>query len=859
MVSSLANQATAVFVRYLPEDIDALSLADQTELKQLESYSFPPDLAAKIFEDIIKQGKDFRLLPYFPNHYLSHIPPIRSLLRGKPEKIVEIANSMLQALPSLKSLDLSGTEMSRLHELRRTEQNQIEELDLQNCLNVPEGEIALIRERFPRLKRLDLSRTKMTRLKAKKAASSFSSATSSLLFKSLNFLHQGAEDLLGYFLSFSIPYPKEEPSEEPPSIEEFTFPIEELILKECNSLSAQELGSINTIFPNLRKLNLADTQIDCLEGLNLPKLEELSLANCRNLPKEEFRKLAKTYPNLKKLNLEWTRIDSLEGLALPELEELNLYRCRDLPKEEFSKLAKMCPNLKKLGLANTKIDSLEGIDLPKLEELNLANCRKVFSELAKRCPNLKRLNLERTQIACLGSLNLPKLEELNLANCHNLPGWEFSKLSKTCPNLKKLNLEWTWIDRLEGLDLPQLEELNLTDCQDLPKEEFSKLARTCPNLKKLNLEQTQIDSVERLHLPQLEELKLNSREKMNGIECNIDLLAQRSPNLSKLDLYQTSLLIEDFYLPKLEELNLVKCTTAINEKFFESLKQKSPNLKKLNLIFNDFSKKDPKIFFSLPNLEELRLEGGHLEITENFFYSLKKNCPTLKRLNLRCNKIESIEGLDFPQLEELDLQNCEFFEGKLPLHQKCPNLRKLSLCDSNIKSLEGLDSPILEELRLSYCKQLPVQEFLQIAKKFSNLKKIDLGGTNIDSLEGLTLSQLRELTIRACEQLSENEILTLAKRCPNLRKIDLSYTQISHVDELNLPNLEELEWFQLFPVSFNGKAFPQLKILRMGGVHAFYGLPFLNLEILEFRNFLSPNQVAKIKKRLPRLKEFLPH
>lgn len=104
--------------------------------------------------------------------------------------------------------------------------------------------------------------------------------------------------------------------------------ITHLKLTSCGDTLPETLRS----FSNLQKLDLSNTEIANLEGIDtLKKLEELNLNNCKELGNDDLQILIQL-PRLRALSLENTHITELPKLAA--LEKLSLKKCKNMTSLE---------------------------------------------------------------------------------------------------------------------------------------------------------------------------------------------------------------------------------------------------------------------------------------------------------------------------------------------------------------------------------------------------------------------------------------------------------------------------------------------------------------------------------------------
>ena len=255
-----------------------------------------------------------------------------------------------------------------------------------------------------------------------------------------------------------------------------------------------------------RWLNLSDTKLTSLEGVQLPG-------------------------NLQRLNLSHTKLSSLEGVQLPgNLRELDL---NGTPLTNLEGV-QLPWNLQKLYLSSTRLTSLEGVQLPgNLKELYLIYTPLTSLEGIQLPGNLRRLDLSGTQLTSLEGVQLPG-------------------------NLQKLYLGGTPLTSLEGVQLPgNLQQLNLNNTQ-LTSLEGVQLPG---NLQALSLFSTPLTSLEGVQLPgSLQWLDLSGTQltSLEGV--------QLPRNLQELSLFNTNLTILPESIRKLKALKTLDlCDLKLKE------------------------------------------------------------------------------------------------------------------------------------------------------------------------------------------------------------------------------------------------------------------------------------------------------
>ncbi|GAB4832297.1 hypothetical protein Ancab_006308 [Ancistrocladus abbreviatus] len=229
----------------------------------------------------------------------------------------------------------------------------------------------------------------------------------------------------------------------------------------------------------------------------------------------------------------------------------------------------------------------------------------------------------------------------------------------------------------------------------------------------------------------------------------------------------------------------------------------------------------------LPSLKYLEIKGMiNMQIIGAEFYgnsSFSNPFPSLEKLTLEGMKelkqwmpLE-VEGVLFPCLQELSLQDCPKLTGCLPAH--LPSLRKLwiSRCQRLIVSLPLL--PSILELVLEKCVKVALRDVVQLTS-LTTLTVRSLPMLRGMPTELTKLSFLKELTIGECPVLQSLSGMGLP---PMLEKffifgyrppLKLPYLTLSVERMQNFTALQRLEITVNALVSFPLGAFPRLRILQ---------------------------------------------
>ncbi|KAI3827277.1 hypothetical protein L1987_01350 [Smallanthus sonchifolius] len=221
-----------------------------------------------------------------------------------------------------------------------------------------------------------------------------------------------------------------------------------------------------------------------------------------------------------------------------------------------------------------------------------------------------------------------------------------------------------------------------------------------------------------------------------------------------------------------------------------------------------------------PNLEELDL--GECKYFEEL--QLPVECSKLKYLNLTDSMVSSLNLGMFPQLEKLKLLGCngmfpqleklkllgcnDFVELQLPV--KCPNLKFLNLSGSKLRTFNIGMTPNLEKLDLSECDDFVE---LHLPVECPKLKFLNLSDSRVSNLNLRMTPHLMTLKLESCDDLVELHLPS------NLRFLYLLFSKLRTLDLRMTPNLENLDLSlcnDLVELHLPVKC-PQLKFINLSG------------------------------------------
>ncbi|XP_030926682.1 disease resistance-like protein DSC1 isoform X2 [Quercus lobata] len=327
------------------------------------------------------------------------------------------------------------------------------------------------------------------------------------------------------------------------------------------------------------------------------------------------------------------------------------------------------------------------------------------------------------------------------------------------------------------------------------------------------------------------------------------------------------------------------------------------NLKSINLERCISIRKLPDL--CTPNLERLNINGCEnlIEVYEAIgsldklkSWSLKKckklqilpSCFRLKSLediNLDgCVSLEKLPDLGAPNLENLNMDNCE---NLIEVHEAIGSLDKLKRWDlSNCKKLQILPSSFrlksLKDIYLNGCVSLeklpdlgaPNLEYLNI-NNCENLIEVHEAIGSLDKLKlwdlmkckklqilpsSFRLNSLEEIDLDGCVSLEKlpdlgapNLKILLMENCENLIEV---HEAIGSLDKLKRWDLSNCKKLQILPSSFRLKS---VKDICLNGCVSLEKLPDLsapNLKILHMKNCENLIEVHEAIGSLDKLREW---
>jgi len=259
----------------------------------------------------------------------------------------------------------------------------------------------------------------------------------------------------------------------------------------------------------------------------------------------------------------------------------------------------------------------------------------------------------------------------------------------------------------------------------------------------------------------------------------------------------------------LEKLKIYNPKTLVN----------SPELKKLKKL-NDVSIEGNRVahWWKVGNYELLisedlpvleNLKSLHIEKATNKDLSFLRNIKGIQNISLRhCSNLESLTGLDVPEVLDLDIFNCNQLTDTSILN-KAVKVKNVML------SSEGSDMESDKSLNIAFVESFGFAESLDIIGcNFTNLKDVSA----LTNLKRLRISNPKNLTVFPL--LGENKNLNdLSITSPNLTDLKgigqcTNLKTISLSSNKNLNTVESLENIKFVDIKLNWSGIKNLDFLE---------------------------------------------
>ena len=263
-------------------------------------------------------------------------------------------------------------------------------------------------------------------------------------------------------------------------------------------------------------------------------------------------------------------------------------------------------------------------------------------------------------------------------------------------------------------------------------------------------------------------------------------------NLEKLKIYNSKTLVNSSELKKLTKLNNL------------SIEGSTYNLR-VGYDSNYFD--ELLISEDLPVLENLK--SLHIEKATNKDLSFLRNIKGIQNISLRhCSNLESLTGLDAPEVLDLDICECNQLTDTSILN-KAVKVKNVML------SSEGSDMESDKSLNIAFVESFGFAESLDITGcNFTNLKDVSA----LQNLKSLSISNPKNLTIFPL--LGENKNLNkLSITAPNLTDLKgigqcTNLKTISLSSNKNLNTVESLENIKFVDIKLNWSGIKNLDFLE---------------------------------------------
>ena len=259
----------------------------------------------------------------------------------------------------------------------------------------------------------------------------------------------------------------------------------------------------------------------------------------------------------------------------------------------------------------------------------------------------------------------------------------------------------------------------------------------------------------------------------------------------------------------LEKLKIYNPKTLVN----------SPELKKLKKL-NDVSIEGNRVahWWKVGNYELLisedlpvleNLKSLHIEKATNKDLSFLRNIKGIQNISLRhCSNLESLTGLDVPEVLDLEIFNCNQLTDTSILN-KAVKVKNVML------SSEGSDMESDKSLNIAFVERFGFAESLDITGcNFTNLKDVSA----LTNLKRLRISNPKNLTVFPL--LGENKNLNdLSITSPNLTDLKgigqcTNLKTISLSSNKNLNTVESLENIKFVDIKLNWSGIKNLDFLE---------------------------------------------
>ncbi len=412
--------------------------------------------------------------------------------------------------------------------------------------------------------------------------------------------------------------------------------------------------------PNIKRLNLSGSPVNDLKGLNsLSRLEELDL-QMTDIGNDDLNYLKDHCPNLRRLNLSITNVTDAGLAALQnhhKLEELNL-SALDYQNVTQRELDRGIQGLRRLENRSKFTDAgLKALDgLIGLKSIDLSGTKVTdqgFNDLITHMPNLEKVKINSTAITDTGLAalaDLGELKELDISDT-KITDAGLHHLAAYVPKLTTLNL--SMLGKITDRSLTSFVErhhrlTNLDLCRTNVTDITLSALKQCPELESLKLRVTKVTDSGMTALNALRKLKELEISGPDISDTGLKNLTGILPQLERLNINFTQVtdagLLALQHCTKLQYLDLDG--TKMTDNGLLAL-QHYTKLQNLSLSYTNIT--DAGIINSanhLTNLRELNLD--HVEQFTDKGMSALPYLTHLENVDFTATGI-TVEGLKFLQ------------------------------------------------------------------------------------------------------------------------------------------------------------------------------------------------------------------
>ena len=616
-----------------------------------------------------------------------------------------------------------------------------------------------------------------------------------------------------------------------------TLKLLDLNSNNMTSVIAEDLADVIKRNPCLEELHLAYNDLNssaivvlqALQEIRTLKLLNLSVNNMTSVVAEDLASVIKRNLSLKKLNLANNDLNSSAGVVLQALQEITTLELLNLSKNNLSNVVAedlasviTCSScLKELHLADNDLKSTAVLVLQALKETTTLelldlNDNSMTGVVAEDLADVINCN------SCL--------EELHLAN-NDLKSSAVAVLQalQGIATLKVLDLSFNNMTGVVAEDLAYV--INRNSCLEYLYLSNNDLKSTAvvvlqalqgiTTLKVLNLSCNDMTSVVAEDLACV--IKCNSclaelHLASNNLETTAVVVLQALQGITTLELldlsfnHLTRVVAEDL-------ASVIKSNSCLKKLYLSGNDLKSSGvvmlqalqgittLKVLDLSFNHMTSVAAKELVDIikrnPCLEELHLAYNGLNSFTILVLRALQEVRTLKLLDLRGNNMTSVVAQDLvgvieqnPCLEELHLGYNDLNSSAIEVLQALQEITTLKLLDLSCNNMTSVVA----------------QDLAGVIKCNPSLKKLHLANNDLKSSASVVLQALQEITTVELLDLSQNSLssvvaedLAIFIECSScLMELHLADNDLKSTAVLVLQALKETTTLKLLDLNDNG-------------------------------------------------------